>query len=149
MCNLGELSVVTKLTRFCFGDLLIRYTRILLAAVVMLSASTVLPAQQKSEPTKDSDEIYKVGGDVKPPKVTHYVEPDTSSQDGFVDGVVRISAVVNLDGAPSDLLVVKGLSQDEDKLAMEALKQWRFSPGTKSGKPVRVKINVEIAFHLL
>lgn len=98
---------------------------------------------------QDSSEIYVVGGDVKPPKITHYVEPDPSSQDAYVEGVVRISAVVNLDGTPSEMKVLKGLNDQEDKLALAALKEWRFKPGSKKDKPVRVRINVEIAFHLL
>jgi TonB family protein len=98
---------------------------------------------------KSSDEIYVVGGDVKPPKITHYVEPEPSDQETYVEGIVKIGAVINLDGTPTDLHVIKGLNEAEDKLAVEALKQWRFSPGTKNGHPVRVKINVEINFHLL
>lgn len=125
-------------------------------------SGTLLTGQQKSEQTqnaqsekdasnKDSSEIYVVGGDVKPPKITHYVEPQASdsSQDAYVEGIVRLSAVVNLDGTPTDLHVTKGLNTEEDRLALEALKQWRFEPGTKKGQPVRVRINVEIAFHLL
>jgi TonB family protein len=108
--------------------------------VVLLLSGVFLMAQ---------DEIYVVGGDVKPPKVIHYVEPEPSDQDTYVEGIVKIAAVVNLDGAPSDLHVLKGLNDAEDKLALAALKQWRFEPGTKNGKPVRVKINVEISFHLL
>lgn len=97
------------------------------------------------------EQIYNAGGDVKPPKLIHYVEPESSSssQEAYVEGVVRLSAVVNTDGVPSDLKVTKGLNADEDRLALEALKQWRFDPGTKNGQPVRVRINVEIAFHLL
>jgi outer membrane biosynthesis protein TonB len=30
---------------------------------------------------------------------------------------------------------------------VDAVKQWRFEPGTKEGKPVAVKISVEIRFH--
>ena len=90
-----------------------------------------------------------MGGDVKPPKIVHYVEPEPSDQDTYVEGIVRLSTVVDLQGVPTDLHVVKGLNDAEDKLAVEALKQWRFSPGTKAGRPVRVRINVEINFHLL
>ncbi len=115
----------------------------------MLVACVLATAQQKSDAAKTEDEIYSVGGEVKPPKIIHYVEPDPSDQETYVEGIVRIAAVINLDGTPSDLHVVKGLNDAEDKLALEALKQWRFSPGTKSGHPVRVKINVEINFHLL
>ena len=97
--------------------------------------------------SKDSGEIYVAGGDVKPPKVIHYVEPESSET--YAEGVVRLSAVVNLDGLPSDMHVVKGLNAEEDRLALEALKQWRFKPGTKNDQPVKVRINVEIRFHLL
>jgi len=112
--------------------------------LIFLFARTALPFD-------DSTDIYVAGGDVKPPKVIHYVEPDfsPSSQEAFVEGVVKIAAVVNLDGIPADLHVTKGLNADEDKLAVEALKQWRFKPGTKKDQPVRVRINVEINFHLL
>jgi TonB family protein len=124
--------------------------------MLLLLVSSALAAPQKSDQsqkdnTKDSDEIYIAGGDVKPPKIIHYVEPDSSdsSQDAYVEGIVRLSAVVNLDGIPSDLHVTKGLNAEEDRLAVEALKQWRFQPGTKKGTPVRVRINVEISYHLL
>jgi TonB family protein len=113
--------------------------------VLLLSAVLMAGGQQKSDP----DPIFTVGGDVKPPKIIHYVEPDPTDQDSYVEGIVRISTVIGRDGVPSDLRVVKGLNEAEDKLAVEALKQWRFSPGTKDGQPVRVRINVEINFHLL
>ena len=108
-------------------------------------------SQTQKDASKEASDIYVVGGEVKPPKIIHYVEPEfsPSSQDAYVEGVVKISAVVNLDGTPSNLHVTSGLSADEDKLALEALKQWRFKPGTKAEKPVRVRINVEINFHLL
>jgi TonB family protein len=108
-------------------------------------------SDSSKDSSKDSSEVYVAGGDVKPPKVIHYVEPEfsPSSQEAYVEGVVRIAAIVNLDGVPGDLQVTKGLNAEEDKLAVEALKQWRFKPGTKNDRPVRVKINVEINFHLL
>jgi protein TonB len=122
---------------------------IVLGVAYSLSAAEQSQAQNNS--AKDSDQVYVAGGDVKPPRVIHYVEPASSpsSQDAYVEGVVRISAIVNLDGAPAELQVTKGLNAEEDKLAIEALKQWRFKPGTKNERPVRVKINVEINFHLL
>jgi TonB family protein len=123
--------------------------RLFFSTLVLLAFCVVLTAQQKTDTPKDSGEIYTVGGDVKPPKILHYVEPEPSEQETYVEGTVKIAAVINLDGTPSDLHVVKGLNDSEDKLALEALKQWRFSPGTKDGRPVRVRINVEINFHLL
>jgi outer membrane biosynthesis protein TonB len=35
-----------------------------------------------------------------------------------------------------------------DEKAVEALRMWRFQPGTKDGHPVAVEISVEVNFHL-
>jgi TonB family protein len=88
---------------------------------------------------------------VKRPKLIHYVEPEFSakSKEAFVEGTVKISVVVTPEGVPSNYRVLSGLNAAEDRTAVEALKQWRFQPGTKSGQPVNVRVTVEIDFHLL
>jgi TonB family protein len=97
------------------------------------------------------EKIYTPGGDVKAPKLTHYVEPEfsSSSNEAFVDGVVKIEAVVTTEGLPSNLKILSGLNAEEDKTAVDAVKQWRFRPGTKGDQPVRVRVTVEVDFHLL
>jgi len=110
------------------------------------------PASGGADPQDSADDpVYKPGGDVKPPKLIHYVEPEFSpaSKEAFVEGTVKISTVITRDGKPSECRVASGLSSEEDRTAMEALKQWTFQPGTKGDKPVRVQITVEIDFHLL
>jgi TonB family protein len=79
------------------------------------------------------------------------VEPEFSSQskEAFIEGIVKISTIVTTEGNASESRVIHGLNAEEDRTALEALKQWRFQPGTKNGKPVRVKVTIEIAFHLL
>ena len=99
----------------------------------------------------DDDQVYEPGGDVKAPKLVHYVEPEfsPSAKEAYVEGTVRLSTVVTTAGKPTDCRVLHGLSADEDRTAMDALKKWTFAPGTKSGKQVNVRITVEIDFHLL
>ena len=105
----------------------------------------------RSEASERQAEVYEPGGAVKAPKLLHYVEPEFSSQskEAFIEGTVKISTVVNTEGRSSESRIVRGLNAEEDKTALEALKQWRFQPGTKDGKPVNVRVTVEIAFHLL
>ena len=107
--------------------------------------------EKDKESKPDPPVVYTPGPDVKPPKVVHYVEPKSSnsSKEAFVEGVVRLSTVVTPDGLPSDIHVTKGLSSEEDSNAIEAVKEWRFQPGTKDGKPVHVRVAIEIDFHLL
>ncbi|MBV9038348.1 MAG: energy transducer TonB [Acidobacteriaceae bacterium] len=96
-------------------------------------------------------EVYEPGGSIKAPKLLHYVEPEFSSKskEAFIEGTVKISTVVTAEGRPSEPRIVHGLNAEEDRTAIEALKQWRFQPGTKDGKPVNVRVMVEVAFHLL
>ena len=44
--------------------------------------------------------------------------------------------------------MVRGLGFGLDTKAMEAVKQWRFDPALKEGKPVNVQISVEVDFRL-
>jgi len=96
-------------------------------------------------------EVYEPGGSIKAPKLLHYVEPEFSSKskEAFIEGTVKISTVITAEGRPSETRIVHGLNAEEDRTAVEALKQWRFQPGTKDGKPVNVRVIVEVAFHLL
>jgi len=100
---------------------------------------------------QENDPVYQPGKDVKAPKLIHYVEPQfsPSSKEAFVEGAVKISTVVTREGLPTELKVISGLNAKEDETAVEALKQWRFQPGTKAGQPVKVRVTVEVDFHLL
>lgn len=147
-------------------SLFISGRRVALRKIFLLSASAGSiakghqdPKPKDNEKEKDKDKeskpdapvVYTPGPDVKPPKVVHYVEPKSSnsSKEAFVEGVVRLSAVVTPEGEPSDIQVTKGLSSEEDRNAVDAVKEWRFQPGTKDGKPVHVRVAIEIDFHLL
>jgi TonB family protein len=108
----------------------------------------------KSDQAKADDgneKVYEPGGDVKSPKLVHYVEPafSPSSKEAFVEGTVKISTVVTREGVATKLRVMSGLNSEEDKTAVEAVKQWKFEPGTKAGQPVNVHVTVEVTFHLL
>lgn len=107
--------------------------------------------KDQKDKDKDKDKVYEPGGDVKPPKLIHYVEPAFSpkSKEAFVEGTIRISTVVTTEGKATDPHVVSGLNAEEDNNAVEALMQWKFQPGTKSGEPVNVRVTVEVLFHLL
>ena len=108
-------------------------------------------AWQDEKPKEKDKTVYTPGGDVKAPKVVHYVEPQfsSSSKEAFVEGVVKLKTTVTPDGLPSDIEVTKGLNAEENQSAVEAVKQWRFQPGTKGGEAVHVRVNIEIAFNLM
>lgn len=68
--------------------------------------------------------------------------------DTHIAAVVGLEAVVSPDGTVTLARVVKSLHPDLDEQALVAVKQWRFVPGMRAGKPVPVRVSVEMTFTL-
>lgn len=94
--------------------------------------------------------VYRVGGDVVPPKVLNKVEPvyTPEAQDARVQGTVLLSIVVSEEGRAEEIRVIKPLGSGLDERAAAAVEQWAFQPGAKRGNPVRVFATVEVNFRL-
>ncbi len=101
-------------------------------------------------PALAQDKPYRVGDGITPPKLIDKVEPQYTQEarDARIEGVVQMSAVISKEGVPEEIKVVKGLEPGLDKNAIAALQQWRFEPGAKEGKPVRVIATIEVNFRL-
>jgi len=63
-------------------------------------------------------------------------------------GNVRIHCWVDEQGNPSHVRVDRGVRPDLDEKAVEAVKQYKFKPATKNGKPVKVDLYIEVNFHI-
>ncbi len=64
------------------------------------------------------------------------------------NGAVLLRCVVDRDGVPTRLEIIKPLDAELDRVSLEAMKQWRFEPGQKDGKAVLVQIDVMMAFSM-
>lgn len=63
-------------------------------------------------------------------------------------GKVELSLVVTAEGQVKSVLILKGEPFLLNKQAIEAVQQWRFRPAEKDGKPVSVRVPVDITFRL-
>jgi protein TonB len=59
-----------------------------------------------------------------------------------------LTLVVDPEGLPRDVRVSRPLSSEFDKAAINAVKNWKFTPATRENKPIAVEIDVEVAFRL-
>lgn len=66
-----------------------------------------------------------------------------------VEGAVKLSVVLDADGAVSAIRVVQGLGHGLDERAIEAARQLRFVPAQKDGHRVSVRVMLEFKFTLL
>ena len=63
-------------------------------------------------------------------------------------GTVVLSIIVNPQGQPQDIRVVRSVGKGLDEKAVEAVRKWRFEPAKLKGQPVAVQINTEVTFKL-
>jgi TonB family protein len=63
-----------------------------------------------------------------------------------VEGEVVLYAVIRADGSVDSVELVRGIDQQLDANAMEALTQWKFRPATRQGTPVDLEAIVHIPF---
>lgn len=94
--------------------------------------------------------VYHVGGGVSPPVPTYMAEAEFSDQARMAkyQGVVVVEIIVDTEGMPRDLKVVRPLGMGLDQKALEAVKQYRFKPARLQGRPVPVMIDVSVDFHI-
>lgn len=95
--------------------------------------------------------IYPAGRmGVTVPEAIYTPEPSFSEEARKVkaQGIVLLVIVVGKDGRTHDIQVRQSLGLGLDEKAIEAVRRWRFRPGTFNGLPVATEVAVEVAFHL-
>ncbi|HEV7512183.1 MAG TPA: TonB family protein [Candidatus Acidoferrum sp.] len=63
-----------------------------------------------------------------------------------VEGEVVLYAVIRADGSVDSVELVRGLDEQLDANAMEALSQWKFRPASRQGTPIDLEAIVHIPF---
>src|SRR5947207_9187136 len=95
--------------------------------------------------------VFGVGGGVTAPVLLAKIEPEYSEEarKAKYQGTVLLYIQVSPEGRAVNMRVLHSLGLGLDEKAMEAVKKWRFKPGTKDGKPVTVEAQIEVNFRLL
>jgi len=91
-------------------------------------------AWRNANPVKPGDSSR-----VNPPRLLHQETPSLGE-----NGTVVLSIMVQTDGTPRVLGVVRGLSGKADEAAINAIEKWRFRPAMKDGQPIEARIQVEV-----
>ena len=112
-------------------------------------AATQKPASAPAQ--ADGQTLYRAGPGVTTPVPVERKEPGYSSEAriNHFQGTAVLSAVIDPDGRTRDIVPIRPLGMGLDEKAVEAVRQWRFQPGTVNGKPVAVLASIEINFRLM
>jgi protein TonB len=91
----------------------------------------------------------RVGGNIRPPQKTKDVRPSypAIAQSARVQGIVIIEATIGPNGKVTDAKVLRSIPL-LDQAALDAVKQWEFTPTLLNGVPVPVIMTVTVQFTL-
>lgn len=87
----------------------------------------------------------------KPPKAVYQIAPvyPLAAKHKGVEGQVVIKFVVQADGSVTDVKVVSARPADLfEQSAINAVRKWRFKPGTRHNQPVATRVEVPLEFKL-
>ena len=116
--------------------------------VIGMAPAAPLPTIDNSA-TPPPTEPVRVGGNIKPPTQTKRVNPvyPSIAQTARIQGVVIIEATIGTDGTVQNMRILRGIPLLDDA-ALDAVRQWEFSPTLLDGVPVPVIMTVTVNFQL-
>ena len=122
----------------------------------------LLPAGTLPAPVRNSDQaagsaqppgvakLPRIGGGVSPPRLATKVDPDfdEAARAMKYSGVVLVNLIVDAEGMPSHLQILRPTGLGLDEQALAAVSRYTFQPAMLHGKPVAVELNVEVNFQI-
>ena len=91
---------------------------------------------------------YRPGAATVPPILLTRSEPSYTEEAliARLQGTVRLSAVIDEEGTPHDIHVLRPLGLGLDEKAVEAVSGWRFKAAIRDGRPVALPTEIDCVF---
>jgi protein TonB len=110
------------------------------------------PAAPGGRGDGETDLPVAAGGGVVRPEVIESsrvmpVYPEEAQQAGL-EGLVVLKVVIDERGRVGEIEVLRGVGHGLDEAAVAAVRQWRFRPATRDGKPIKVVHVIPFDFRL-
>jgi TonB family protein len=114
----------------------------------MLHAQANTPAQTQVASNGPAPQVKRISTGVIAPKLVYTVDvvADQSSTARMFSSntTVVVGMVVNKNGKPEDLKIVRSASPGVDASVLAAVSQYRFTPGMVSNQPIATPLNLEV-----
>ncbi|MCH8569571.1 MAG: M56 family metallopeptidase [Balneolales bacterium] len=126
------------------------------AGRVATLAAGLLPPQpgtRVSEEESGGDDVFMVVEEMPVMKGGMYslyenlVFPESARNAG-TEGRVIAQFIVDEQGFPTNIDIVRSLTDDTDQAVVDALEKVRFTPGMQRGQPVKVQMTIPVVFRL-
>jgi TonB family protein len=118
-------------------------------AMLTQAIDLIRASQPQVTPPSAAPGVVRVGGSIREPRKTNSVRPiyPAAALSSGAEGVVTLEAIIGRDGTVSDARVTSAASVF-DTSAIEAVRQWIFTPTLLNGMPVEVLMTVKMNFQM-
>lgn len=102
------------------------------------------------DPPKNADFWPRCGDELQKAKLVRHVSPEYphAARVNHVQGRVIFFAVVEVDGSLSRITVINSPAGELENAALQAIRQWRYTPASCAGAPVRFETSISVEFWL-
>lgn len=85
-----------------------------------------------------------------PPVPTQIVQPHFPAEmrKARISGEAVVSLIVGSNGEVQDAIIARSTHREFESAALEAVRQWKFDPGQKAGRPVNTRVDLPVVFQL-
>ena len=137
-------AISPELARPSFTDLLIDDA----GTLEGIGANAAVIDEPPPAPTVPPPLVH-VGGSIRPPAKIVDAAPvyPAIARTAHVQGIVILEATIGEDGVVRDVRVLRSIPL-LDAAAVDAVKQWRFTPTLLNGQPVPIVMTVTVGFTL-
>lgn len=99
---------------------------------------------------RDDRAVRRIGHGVSAPVLIYSVTPQYSplAKTDKISGNVLVNLVVDQNGIPTNVRIVRGIGYGLDEEAVEAVRKYRFKPAMENGQPVPVELNLMVNFQI-
>jgi periplasmic protein TonB len=116
-------------------------------ALRLLLLLTLLGSATAPQTAVADDTIYtKVDENPVPITTPPPIYPESLIKEKL-SGIAAVVIVIDQTGAVISSTVSKSSHPDLEKPAIDAVSKWKFQPGKKDGKPVKVKVTLPLRFN--
>jgi TonB family protein len=116
------------------------------ATALSRQAQQQTPAPAAGNPgERDENGVYRVGGPIAPPSRLDVAKYPPEAVAAGIQGAVLAEIVVNESGDVSDAKVVRSIPM-LDEAALQAVRNWHFTPTMVNGQSVPVRMVVTVNF---
>jgi len=93
----------------------------------------------------------RVGGDIQAPEKIFNVDPvyPELARRARMEGFVILTAIIDRQGDVKEVEISRGLGLGLGDAAVDAVRQWKYTPTTYNGRPVEVVLTITVFFQLI